>query len=136
MAHPESPSARLAERYGTRRTPQQARLLRAGVIALALVFVALVLWVGYAVVLATPIKATTTGYTHVSDTQIRVNFELQMKPGTAARCGLEALNANRGQVGFVTVDIEPQDERFSHHSVEITTQAPAVSGAVKSCEVR
>ncbi len=136
MASSQSPSARLDERYGTRRTPRQARLLRAGVIALALVFVAVVLWVGYAVVLSTSIKTTTTGYQHVSDTQLRVSFELQMEPGTAARCGVEALNANRGQVGFVTVDIEPQDQRISHHSVEITTQAPAVSGTVKSCEAR
>ncbi|CAM3923484.1 DUF4307 domain-containing protein [Helcobacillus massiliensis] len=129
----ESRSERLAERYGTSRSAGRTLAARIGIGILALVFLATVIWVGLVVSSSSPVKVTTTGYTHVSDTQMRVSFELNTKPGTAVRCSVEALNGNRGQVGFTSVEVPQQSERVSHHSVVVTTQQPAVSGVVKSC---
>lgn len=125
----------LNDRYGVSNSPSRRRWARLAIAAVATVFLAVVLWVAWVFVTGDPVKANTLGYHHVSDTEVRVDFSVTMTPGTEARCGVEALNENRGQVGFTVAHIGPQTEYITTHSIVVTTQQDAVAGAVKTCEV-
>ncbi len=126
--------SRLDERYGVSKSASKSRAAKVGLWILAIGFVATVLWVAWVFIAGNQIKANTLRYEHVSDSQISVDFSVTMPPGTAATCGIEAFNDNRGQVGFTVVDIPAQKERVTSHRVVVTTQQKAVSGAVKTCE--
>ena len=124
----------LNERYGVSNSASRTLAGRIALGFVAAIFIATVLWVAYVFISETSVKSSTLRYSHVSESELEVGFSVTMAPGTAARCGIEALNAQHAQVGFVVVDIAPQTERISTHSVRLTTQQPAVTGVVKFCE--
>lgn len=128
-----SPRSRLDDRYGVSNSASRERLRKIAIAVLSAVFVATVLWVAWVFISGNQVKASTVGYHHLSPSQIAVDFSVTMAPGTAATCSVEAYNQNRGQVGFIEVDIAPQTERITTHRAVITTQQAAVSGAVKRC---
>lgn len=125
----------LNERYGVRNPASQKRAQRIAFIAALAVFFAATLWVAWAFISGNQIKANTVKYQHLGPSQIAVEFSVTMPPGTSAKCGVEAFNKNRGQVGFTVVDIPASNERITVHRATVTTQQPAVSGAVKTCEI-
>ncbi|MDO5662198.1 MAG: DUF4307 domain-containing protein [Brachybacterium sp.] len=129
-------SPRLDARYGAPadrdRTRRRNRLL--GALA-AVLLLAVVAWVGvqYAV---QPVRFETFGYEHLSDSEMEVTFHVTMSPGTEATCQVQALNSNRGQIGFREVEIPAQEQRTTAHRVVVTTQGEAVSGEVMDCSPR
>lgn len=121
---------RLADRYGRplvdRRT---ARMLTIVVAALFLVGVVLI----GLMISRTPVRTEMISYDHVAEDAITVDFSVSMDPGTAATCQIQALNSGRAQVGFVEVEIDPQQERTTSHEVEISTQGKAVTAEILGC---
>lgn len=128
-----SPQSRLDDRYGVSNSASREHLRKIALAVISALFVATVLWVAWVFVAGNQIKANTVGYHHLSPSRIAVDFSVTMAPGTAATCSVEAFNQNRGQVGFIEVEIAPQTERITTHRAVITTQQAAVSGAVKKC---
>lgn len=121
---------RLQDRYGgSSVSPRTAKTL---IIALAVVFLALVAWVGVQVA-NVGVRAETLSYEHISKDRIQVTFQVTMRPGTEALCQVQATNDGRAQVGFVEVPISAQEGPQSIHSVDIATQGTAVSGSVLDC---
>lgn len=130
MTHP---SARNSARYGPPvLRARTARLVR---ILVVVAFLAVVSFVGWRFAAGEPVKGDLVSYSHAAPDQVDVTFRVNMTPGTAATCSLQAMNDSRAQVGFLEVDIPPQTERRSMHSATISTQGEAASAEVVSCEV-
>ncbi len=125
----------MQERYGIRRTPATRRRAVIGVIALAVVFLAVVVYVGIQVA-SVPIRTQTLSYEHVSNHEVAMSFQVTMSPGTEARCRVQAFDSHRAQVGFLSTDIPAQKSAISTHRVVIRTQQPAVSADVMDCTAR
>lgn len=130
-----STKSNLEARYGVSKSPRSRTLKRVGVAALATAFLATVFWVAWVFITGDSIKSATLGYEHVDSQSMNVRFSVNVAPGTAVTCGVEAFNANRGQVGFAVVVLPPQKERVTTHTATVITQGKAVSGAVKTCEI-
>lgn len=128
-------SPHLSERYGVKNSRATRRLKIISLSFLSLVFLSLVLWVGYVFAFNQQITTNTIGYDHLSDSKIRITFSVNMPPGTEANCSLIALNENRGQAGVVEYHIPAQTEQLTFHQVEIEVQQKAVGANVGQCVV-
>ncbi|MGP9694114.1 DUF4307 domain-containing protein [Brachybacterium sp. AOP25-B2-12] len=121
---------RPSSRYGRPPNPRRNRVL---IGILAAVFLVLVVVIGIGIA-HEPVRAETISYDHVDDRHIDVTYQVTMRPGTTARCTLEALDASRGQVGFTQVDIGAQRGTTTNHTTRVATQGAAVSATVSSCD--
>jgi hypothetical protein len=124
----------LAERYG--RTPRRSRrtLLFAigfGVI-IVVTFAAWAIWVGLFQPTAS-VETTDVGNSRVSDTAIRVKWELSVNPGTSTTCAVQALNSDFAIVGWKIVAVPPSNSRSRTFSRVVKTSEPAVSGLIYRC---
>lgn len=126
-----STPTRHADRYGGPLVP--ARTAKVLIIAGAVVALTVLVLVGLRFA-DQPVKGELLTYDHVSDAEVEVTFMVTMAPGEAASCTVQAMNEGRAQVGFVEVEIPPQDERQSVHAARIATQGEAVSAEVLGCE--
>lgn len=122
--------ARPAARYGRRPSPRRTRIMLA---VTGAVFLVVSVVVG-ASIAHQPVRYEAVSYRHVDDRHISLTFQVTMRPGTTARCSLEALDATRGQVGFLQVDVPAQAGTTSSHRADIATQGAAVSATVTSCD--
>ena len=130
--HADSADAHtLAARYGG--PALSPRLVRGLVIVLAVLFLALIGWMGLRFA-NVDVRAETISYEHTDSDRLTVTFQVTMRPGTEALCRVQALDDGRAQVGFVEVPIPAQDSSRSVHTVQIATQGHAVSGSVLGCE--
>lgn len=127
----EDARARLLDaRYGRRRNPRRGRILA---IIAGLVLVAGTVFVGLRFA-DQPVRSQTVSYHHIDATRISLTFQVTAHPGTAVRCGVQALDATRGQVGYTQVDVPPQERAQTLRTVQIATQGEAVSAEVVDCE--
>lgn len=129
---PSAASDRLRSRYGRPASPRRGRIV---VAVIALVFLALVAYVGVRAA-DQPMRVDTVSYRHVDAGHISVTFQVTHRPGAAARCSVEALDATRAQVGFTEVDVPAGSGTTSVRTVVIATQGDAVSASADSCRER
>lgn len=122
----------LAERYGKKSAnPRLFRLfayLGIGTLAIGTVLLGLANW--------SPIQSTTVGFRVISPWQTEVDFEIQMPPGKAADCTLEALNNSFAVVGHIKRSFGPFDQLITTHTASINTFEEAVTGLVDNCSLR
>jgi hypothetical protein len=127
-------SSALDARYG--RTPRRRRLARwwaIGVaIAVALVVVAWVGWVGLLGPDAS-VDSRTSGYTVLSDSEVEVEYEVTVAPGSPASCAVEALNEKYAVIGWKVVDLPPSTRPTRSLTDSIRTSEPAVTGLIYRC---
>lgn len=130
---PERPAGPPADRYGRAATPRRRLLARAGVAALAVAGVALVLWIGLGAA-ATPVRWEDVGYRVDGSSAVEVTFDVIMEPGSTATCRVQALSQSHAEVGVQTVDIGAARERTQRVTTTVPTAEAAVTGVVHSCE--
>ncbi len=122
--------AELDDRYG--RGPGRAR----GVwIALAVVAVAVLGWLGWTIVAQSfdSVDIDTTGFEVHDAHSISVDFQVTLRQGEAVTCVVEAQDEEHGVVGWRVVEY-PADEAHSRRFVEtVPTVAEATTGLVTSC---
>ncbi|MDI2099501.1 DUF4307 domain-containing protein [Ruicaihuangia caeni] len=128
-------ASRLQERYG--RTPERAqrdrRMLWVFGGAVALVFVAWVVWAG----LLSPgaeIDSRTTGYSvDESANEVEVRWQLTVEPGTPVQCAVQALSESKNIVGWKIVDIPASDRHVRAFSETVRVMQPATTGLIHHC---
>ncbi len=122
----------LAERYG--RAPRWSRL--AGLAAVAVVGVAGLAWVVWAAVSSpAAVFGQLQGWQIESGSRVKVTVTITRRNGDAVRCQVYAQAADRTTVGESTFDLpagEPGSVTVDHG---ITTERPAISGDLRTCEV-
>lgn len=150
----------LAERYGRARTgPRRAAAAPDGTdpwdesddvrprpklsvgariaVALALAAgVALAAWFTIVDTQRDPVTFTDVGFSVTSAEAVDVTFDVSMPPGTEAVCTVTALSKNFAEVGAVDVEVGPESERTTRHSVTVATTELATTGLVDRCDVR
>ncbi|PRY58151.1 uncharacterized protein DUF4307 [Knoellia remsis] len=82
---------------------------------------------------ANALKATVTDYKVLSDSQIRLGYDVTRPDGSAVSCTLEAQDVRHGRVGTLTDDV-PAGPKTVHREVTVRTSARAVTGVVASCD--
>ena len=112
-----------------RPAPGTTRWWVVGVLGIG-AMVAFIVWFGLAS--ANALSADVTTYNVVSDSEIRVGYDVHRPDGAAVRCTVEAQDVRHGRVG-TTVDDVPAGARSVHREVTVRTSARAVTGVVSSC---
>ena len=124
----------LAERYG--RTPRNARRTKIWAFvfggAIVVVFAAWAIWAGLFQPTAA-IETTAVGNIRVSDTAIRVKWELSVDPGRSTSCAVQALNSDFAIVGWKIIQVPPSESRSRTLSQVVRTSEPALSGLIYRC---
>lgn len=124
----------LDERYG--RTPRAARRTRVIVIASAVAFVAVFgawLWWGGQLEAPAQFEARDAAHEIVSDSEVRVQWEFNVAPGTPAKCAVQALNSTFAIVGWKVVDVPVSDRQTQVLTETIRTSELAVTGLIYQC---
>jgi len=122
----------LAERYG--RAPRRSRF--AGLAAVAVVAVAGLAWVVWAAANSpAAVSGQLQGLQVESGSQVTVTVTVFRRNGDAVRCQVYAQAADRTIVGESTFDIPPGEPGTVTVDHGITTERPAISGALRTCEV-
>lgn len=112
-----------------RPAPGTARWWAVGGLGIT-VMVAAVVWFGLAS--ANALTADVTAYEVVSDSELRLGYDVHRPDGAAVRCTIEAQDVRHGRVGTVTDDVAA-GARSVHREVTVRTSARAVTGVVASC---
>ena len=92
--------------------------------------VAALVW--FALASANALSADVTAYEVVSDSEVRLGYDVHRPDGAQVRCTLEAQDVRHGRVGTMTDDV-PAGARSVHREVTVRTRARAVVGIVASC---
>lgn len=129
---PQTP-APPAGRYGRASTPGRRRAARIGVAVLAVVGLAVVLWLGVGAA-RTPVRWDEVGFRVDGTTAIELTFDLTKDPEATAVCRVQALSARFAEVGVQTVTIGPAGTRTQRVTTTIPTAEEAVSAVVTSCD--
>ncbi|RZI82980.1 MAG: DUF4307 domain-containing protein [Microbacterium sp.] len=124
-------TALLDDRYG--RTRSRGRFLGWAVIGAAAL--ALLVYVAWSTIAqsANSVDVDTTGYSHVDERTVSIDFQVTAAPGTTFVCALEAQDEEHGVVGWRVVEYPGSSERTRRLTEEIPTTAPATTGFVTSC---
>jgi len=129
------PTALPTGRYGPPAAPGAGRRRTVGLVALGIALVAVTVWVGLGAA-RTPVTWKDIGFTTDGATSVEVVFDVvRLDPGDAVQCRVQALNQHFGQVGLVTVDVAPAQDRVQRFAVDVATTEAAVTGLVDSCWV-
>ncbi len=127
-------SSALDARYG--RTPARRRAARWWAIGVALavatVVVAWVAWVGLLAPTAS-VDTSTSGFTVVSDSEVEIEYEVSVTPGTPTSCAVEALNDKYAVIGWKVVELPASDSQTRSLTEVIRTSEPAVTGLIYRC---
>jgi hypothetical protein len=123
----------LDARYGRSQGSRSRRRVIAIVAGAAGVAVvgAWVIWVGLLSPAAT-VDVDTTGYSHAQNA-IDVSYQLNVEPGTAVVCAVEALDEKFGVVGWKLVELPASTERIRHLEARVRITQPATTGLIHSC---
>jgi hypothetical protein len=124
----------LDDRYGRARATRPRRAL-IGVIAAVTFAIVLIAWVVWGGLLApaAQIEAKDLGYADVTDSRVTVQYQVNVVPGTPARCALQALDEGFGIVGWKVVDIPSSPERVRTFATEVRTTMLPVTGLIYRC---
>ncbi|NLF04255.1 MAG: DUF4307 domain-containing protein [Actinomycetales bacterium] len=124
----------LAERYGRSPSARAQRLGRVGIGLLALVGLAVALWVAVAFA-DQPVRWDDVGYRVDGPASTQITFDVIMDPGTTATCRVQALSSSYAQVGVLDVAVGPADTRTSRYVETIPTAEEAVTAIVDTCTI-
>lgn len=112
-----------------RPAPGNARWWVIGSVGIT-VMLAGIVWFGLAG--ANALRASVTEYKVVSDSELRLGYDVHRPDGAAVQCTIDALDVRHGRVGTVTDDV-PAGMKSVHREVTVRTSARAVTGVVASC---
>ena len=129
----ETPAPRPpAGRYGPEPTARSARRGRIGVVAAAVVGLAVVVWVGLTMA-GKPVSTKDVGFRVDGSRSVEVTFEVTKPKESTVTCTVSALSESYGEVGVRTVEVGPADEATRRVTVTVQTTELAVTGLVDSC---
>jgi hypothetical protein len=94
--------------------------------------VALVIWWGWTTT-AGAVRPAVTAYEVMSDSSIRVEYDLARPAGVAVDCEVAALDSRKGRVGVAEDHVPAGGASVVHREVTVRTSARAVTGVVQSC---
>jgi hypothetical protein len=128
------PALDLDSRYGrTRSNSRRTKWIVGGTgAAFVAVFAVWLVWGG----LLTPpasLDVTDVGHVIVDDSLVQVRYELNVAPGTATRCAVQALNSTFAIVGWNIVDIPASDTRTRTLETDVRTTELGVTGLIYRC---
>ena len=135
-AGPAAPTAdgpRPAGRYGSTVSPGRRRIARVGLIVLAVLGVALVVWLGLGAA-GTPVRWTEVGFRVDGPTQVELTFDVTKDADATAVCQVQALSARHAEVGVQTVTVGPAGTRTQRVTMTIPTAEEAVTAIVSTCD--
>lgn len=121
-----------AGRYGRTAGPRRRRTARAGLIVLAVLGVALVVWLGLGAAGA-PVRWTEVGYRVDGPTQVELTFDVTKDAEATAVCRVQALSARHAEVGVQTVTVGPAGTRTQRVTTTIPTAEEAVTAIISTC---
>lgn len=122
-----------AGRYGRPDTPGRRRAGRVAVIVLAVVAVAVVVWIGLGQA-GTPVRWTEVGFTVEGPTSTELRFDVTKDADATATCRVQALSENFAEVGVQTVTVGPAGTATQRVTATIPTAEMAVSAVVVGCD--
>lgn len=124
----------LDARYGRSRLggARTRAIAIAAAVALAVAIAAWVTWGGL-LTGAARIEVRDIGNTITSDSEVLVEFELSVAPGTGAACALQALSPSFTIVGWRIVDIPASEDRTRVFAEKVRTAEPATVGLIYRC---
>ncbi len=114
-----------------RPEPGTGRWWAIGTVGIALA-VALVAWWGWSTT-AGAVRPQVTAYEVVSDSEVRVEYDLTRPVGVAVDCEIAALDRRKGRVGVTADHVPAEGPAVVHREVTVRTSARAVTGVVQSC---
>lgn len=123
-----------AGRYGPEPTARSARRGRIGIIAAAVVGVAVVVWIGLGQA-GRPVSFKNVGFDVDGSRAVDVTFEVTKPREATVTCTVTALSESYAEVGVRTVEIGPADADTRRVTVPVQTTELAVTGIVDSCEL-
>ncbi|MBD3778759.1 MAG: DUF4307 domain-containing protein [Micrococcales bacterium] len=118
-------------RYG--RPPTSRRATRAAVAVLAVLGLAVVVWLGVGQA-RTPVRWDEVGFRVDGPTSTEVTFDVTKDPDATAVCRVQALSEGYAEVGVRTVEVGPAGTRTQRVTATILTAEQAVTAVVESCE--
>lgn len=122
-----------AGRYGRPETPRRRRLVRWAIIALAVVGVGVVVWIGLGQA-GTPVRYDEVGFRVDGPTSTELTFDVTKDADATATCRVQALSENFAEVGVQTVTVGPASTRTQRVTTTIPTAEVAVSAIVLGCD--
>ncbi|MET0715386.1 MAG: DUF4307 domain-containing protein [Mycetocola sp.] len=125
----------LDERYGRapRARNRQRRLGWTAGGAIALVFLAWVVWAALDMVGPSSLDVRDTAHTVVNERTVEVTFELSVATETTSYCAVQALNDTFAVVGWKVVEIPPSEQRTRSFTEAVTTTELASTGLIYRC---
>lgn len=129
-AHESDLDARYGRSTRSRRVENRVLWTLGGIIAV--VFGAWVVLVAFD---GTSASLETNDVAHeiVDEHSVRVSFSLNVAPGTATTCAVQALNEDHAIVGWKIVEIPPSEDRNRVISETVLTSQQSNTGLVYSC---
>ena len=100
--------------------------------AIVVVFGAWAIWVGLFQPTAS-IDFDSTGQSSVTPSELKVNWQVSVNPGTVTECAIQALDTNFGIVGWKIVVLPASSVSTRRVSTIVRTAQPAVEGNVYQC---
>jgi Domain of unknown function (DUF4307) len=100
--------------------------------AIVVVFGAWAIWVGLFQPTAS-IDFDSTGQSSVTPSELKVNWQVSVSPGTVTECAIQALDTNFGIVGWKIVVLPASSLSTRRVSTIVRTAQPAVEGNVYQC---
>jgi hypothetical protein len=132
-AAPDPAPSPPAGRYGRPDTPGRRRAARAAIIALGVVAVAVVVWIGLGNA-STPVRWDEVGFTVDGSTSTELRFDVTKDAQATVTCRLQALSDNFAEVGVQTVTVGPASTATQRVTATIPTAETAVSAVVVGCD--
>ncbi|RUQ99192.1 DUF4307 domain-containing protein [Labedella endophytica] len=129
-----SPRPDLESRYGrgTRSRMLEKRILwiLGGIIAI--VFAAWVVLVAFDGTSAT-LETRDVAHEIIDEHSVRVSFSLNVAPGTATACAVQALNEDHAIVGWKVIEVPPSTDRNRVITETVLTSQQSNTGLIYSC---
>ena len=120
-----------AGRYDVPSRAPQALLLAGAVLGVA-VLIALA-WLGFARTSSGRTRFGVTSYEVISDSQVRIRFEVRKSPSASLTCALVARSRDHATVGQVDVEVGPSAREVVGVTEVLTTTARASTVEVSGC---
>ena len=123
----------LRERYGAKKPSNPVRNRVLSILGVA----GLVAMAGYfALANYSPVIHTDVGFRVLSDWRTEVDFELSKPRDATVICSFEALDNSFGVVGWAEYEFGPADTMTNRYTINLNTNAMAVTGLVDECRLR
>jgi Domain of unknown function (DUF4307) len=121
-------------RYGPSPTVSSRRRRRLGLIAVAVVGLAVAVWIALNVA-GQPVSWKDVGFHVQGPRATDVTFEVTKPTEATVTCLVKALSESYAEVGVRTVTVGPADEASQRVTATVQTTELAVSGTVDRCDL-